>query len=160
MTDGALLHALATSPPKTLIVIEDVDCIFKDRDTEKGVGITFSGFLNALDGVASAEGCILVMTTNHKDKLDPALIRPGRIDVEIEFHDATASQAVQLFDRFYPNTEGGTEFGQNLPTDISMAQLQGHLIVHKDDPQAAISSLSTLGATNESAKKQTQTSTG
>lgn len=157
MTDGALLHALATSPPNTLIVIEDVDCLFKERDTEKGVGITFSGFLNALDGVASAEGRVLVMTTNHKDQLDPALIRPGRIDVEIKFHNATESQAVCLFDRFYPNTEGSIDFGHNLPANTSMAQLQGHLILHKDDPQAAITSLPALGVTNESTEEQTQT---
>ena len=39
--------------------------------------LTFSGLLNAIDGVTSTEGRILFMTTNHVDRLDPALIRPG-----------------------------------------------------------------------------------
>ena len=47
--------------------------------------ISFPGLLNAIDGVASHEGHILIMTTNYCERLDPALIRPGRVDVEIEF---------------------------------------------------------------------------
>ena len=40
--------------------------------------ITMSGVLNSIDGVATANSQILIMTTNHKENLDPALIRPGR----------------------------------------------------------------------------------
>ena len=40
--------------------------------------VTLSGLLNALDGVASSEGRIVFMPTNYVDRLDPALIRPGR----------------------------------------------------------------------------------
>ena len=59
-------------------MLEDVDAIFVERkaQSEKG-GVTFSGLLNAIDGVASQEGRIFIMTTNHIEKLDPALIRPG-----------------------------------------------------------------------------------
>ena len=42
--------------------------------------LTLSGLLNAIDGVTSSEGRIVFMTTNYVDKLDPALIRPGRVD--------------------------------------------------------------------------------
>ena len=45
--------------------------------------VTFSGLLNALDGVRSQEGRILMMTTNHREKRDPALLRPGRADVHV-----------------------------------------------------------------------------
>jgi mitochondrial chaperone BCS1 len=48
-----------------------------------GTSISFSGLLNALDGVRSQEGRIVFMTTNHKEKLDPALLRPGRADVHV-----------------------------------------------------------------------------
>jgi len=44
--------------------------------------VTFSGLLNCLDGVASTEARILFMTTNYLDRLDPALVRPGRVDVK------------------------------------------------------------------------------
>ena len=45
--------------------------------------LSFSGFLNALDGVATQEGTVLFMTTNHLERLDPALIRAGRIDEQV-----------------------------------------------------------------------------
>jgi len=46
--------------------------------------LNLSGLLNVLDGVVDSPGRILVMTTNHPEKLDPALIRPGRINFAIE----------------------------------------------------------------------------
>ena len=46
-------------------------------------GITLSALLNATDGVSAKEGCILVMSTNHIERLDPALLRPGRVDMKI-----------------------------------------------------------------------------
>lgn len=64
-------------------------------------GISLSGLLNAIDGVASHEGRVLVMTTNFPDKLDDALIRPGRIDMRIDFTLATRYQACELFTRMY-----------------------------------------------------------
>ena len=68
--------------------------------------MTFSGFLNALDGVASGEERIIFMTTNHAENLDPALIRPGRVDLMQLIDDATAEQAKLLFDRFYDEGDG------------------------------------------------------
>jgi mitochondrial chaperone BCS1 len=63
--------------------------------------VTFSGFLNAIDGVASGEERILFLTTNHIERLDPALIRPGRVDVAEYIGDASPQQAYTLFTRFY-----------------------------------------------------------
>merc|ERR1712096_347001 len=45
--------------------------------------LNLSGLLNVLDGVVDSPGRILVMTTNYPQKLDPALIRPGRINKRI-----------------------------------------------------------------------------
>ena len=67
--------------------------------------MTFSGFLNALDGVASGEERIIFMTTNHVDRLDPALIRPGRVDLSLLIDDASPAQAKELFTRFYGRVE-------------------------------------------------------
>ena len=75
----------------------------KDREEKKKRErkITLSGLLNALDGPTATTGRILFMTTNFRNKLDPALIRSGRIDYEIEFRHADAWQAERLFKRFY-----------------------------------------------------------
>lgn len=64
-------------------------------------GISLSGLLNAIDGVASQEGRVLVMTTNRPESLDEALIRPGRVDLQVAFTNASALQARELFERMY-----------------------------------------------------------
>lgn len=64
--------------------------------------LSLSGLLNALDGVAASEGRILFATTNHLERLDPALSRPGRMDVWIEFKNANRWQTEQLFNNFFP----------------------------------------------------------
>jgi ATP-dependent 26S proteasome regulatory subunit len=66
-------------------------------------GLTFSGLLNAIDGVAAQEGKVLFMTTNHIERLDPALIRPGRVDKRVRFGLASSDSARRLFCRFYAN---------------------------------------------------------
>ncbi|KJZ71775.1 hypothetical protein HIM_08860 [Hirsutella minnesotensis 3608] len=63
--------------------------------------ISLSGLLNAIDGVASHEGRILIMTTNKPESLDEALIRPGRVDVQVAFMHASGEQASELFLRMY-----------------------------------------------------------
>jgi len=68
---------------------------------KKNKGISLSGLLNAIDGVTSHEGRVLVMTINCFEKLDEALIRPGRIDIKVEFTMATRSQISELFTRMY-----------------------------------------------------------
>ena len=58
---------------------------------------TMSELLNAIDGVASQEGCVLIMTTNHPALLNNALMRPGRIDMKVEFTLASRVQMRELF---------------------------------------------------------------
>ena len=99
-----------TAPVQSIILLEDIDAAFISRDESKsgefvppsfwnydclnnnlllvksaydGVNrVTLSGLLNCLDGVTSTEARVLFMTTNYLDRLDPALIRPGRVDVQ------------------------------------------------------------------------------
>jgi chaperone BCS1 len=63
--------------------------------------ISLSGLLNAIDGVASHEGRVLIMTTNCPEKLDSALIRPGRVDLQVPFTLATHDQTRDIFRRMY-----------------------------------------------------------
>jgi chaperone BCS1 len=77
----------------------------RDRDRNqsesKDARITLSGLLNALDGVSAQEGRLLFATTNRYQSLDPALIRPGRMDIHVEFRLASQYQARELYQRFY-----------------------------------------------------------
>ncbi|KAL2135395.1 hypothetical protein VTI74DRAFT_8628 [Chaetomium olivicolor] len=72
-----------------------------NNDSSEKKGISLSGLLNAIDGVASHEGRVLIMTTNKPEALDEALIRPGRVDLQVAFTNATQEQARELFVRMY-----------------------------------------------------------
>jgi chaperone BCS1 len=72
-----------------------------DVDTTTNQGISLSALLNIIDGVASSEGRILVMTTNHIEKLDPALLRPGRVDLSIAFGYSDRDTIKNLFMAIY-----------------------------------------------------------
>ena len=72
-------------------------------------GVTLSGLLNALDGVAAQEGRILFATTNRYDSIDEALCRAGRMDVHVEFKMATRWQAKELFRCFFPSFDAEVE---------------------------------------------------
>jgi chaperone BCS1 len=78
-------------------------------------------------------GRMLFMTTNHIEKLDPALIRPGRCDVKQLLDNATRDQMRGLFVRFFQDQQENAElFASKLPEgELSMAKLQGFLLEHK-----------------------------
>ncbi len=141
LNDQGLISLFSEIPPGCLVLIEDIDCAFDKREQEDY--ITFSGLLNALDGIVATEGRIVFMTTNYRDKLDEALIRPGRCDVEVKFNNATETQGERLFAKFFPeSSELGKDFGVACGGgEYSMAHLQGVLIKHKDNPKLALTSV-------------------
>jgi energy-coupling factor transporter ATP-binding protein EcfA2 len=101
LTDSTLTLLLNAVEPGSIVLLEDVDAAFCDRASREGSSLSFSGILNAIDGVAASEARILFMTTNHIEKLDPALIRPGRVDVKFEMTLATQAMIAQMFRHFY-----------------------------------------------------------
>ncbi|NNE79042.1 MAG: AAA family ATPase [Silicimonas sp.] len=141
LTDDQLCEALVQAPEDAVLVFEDIDAAFIERAAgEVSTGISFSGLLNALDGVAAQEGRALFMTTNHLDRLDPALIRPGRADVHLKLGLVGAEQAALLFLRFFPEETALADRFRNRLGDrrYSPAELQGWLLAHASDaPQAA-----------------------
>lgn len=165
LTDDRLNHLLTIVPPRTLVLLEDVDAAFANRRTQtdtdgyRGANVTFSGLLNALDGVASAEERVLFLTTNHVERLDPALVRPGRVDMTVRLGEVTRYQVGSLWDRFYgdfdPNgtyrqaflrrleelgiieDENGEQADRSKTT--SAAGLQGLFLYNKDNMEGAIS---------------------
>lgn len=115
------------------------------------------------------------MTTNHIERLDPALIRPGRVDAVHLIGDATAHQIRAMFSKFYMtdynssnvstgqdglvmkrssmSTDLSTKLDsfidviQNSGRTVSMAQLQGHFMRFKEAPAEAIANVADLLAT-------------
>jgi chaperone BCS1 len=73
LTDNVMADLLQRTPPRSLILIEDIDAFFKARDKQDTrIQISFSGLLNAIDGVGAQEGRVVVLTTNHRELLDAA----------------------------------------------------------------------------------------
>ena len=113
-------------------------------------GISLSGLLNAIDGVASHEGRVLIMTTNKPEKLDEALLRPGRVDLQIAFLNATQEQVRELFERMYeadvvdPATATAVTFtkvGNKLTastTTTTAAVTTSPSVVHSSPPRTEI----------------------
>lgn len=149
LNDHTLADLLQRTPPRSLILIEDIDAFFAERRKQDAkVEISFSGLLNALDGVGAQEGRIVVLTTNHRERLDAALIRPGRIDVEVELGNASASQLRTLFLRFHADAvTQADELARDYPPGrLSPARIQ-QVLLEADDAAAAARQLRALWAT-------------
>lgn len=146
-TDDERLLSVFGQLNQNFVVAEDVDCLtgFDGRerpgsDSQVGSHLTFSGLLNAIDGVASSEGYVLFFTTNHPEKLDPALLRPGRIDHVIHIGNVERGQGGAYFRSFYgPGHEAEASAFVDRFADgmCSMAELQNHLMTYRDAPAEA-----------------------
>jgi len=144
--DRSLVVAMNDVEPNSVILFEDIDCM-KSSDarpnTEDAVGtkstasvkedrnsVTLSGLLNALDGFSAPDNVLFIMTSNQIEALDPALLRPGRIDYRLYLGHATAAQKVELYRRFFPHAslfEAELFVGGNLGAK-TMAEFQGLLL--------------------------------
>lgn len=153
LTDDRLNHLMNHIPLRSILLLEDIDAAFNNRaqTSDQGFqsGVTFSGLLNALDGVVSAEECITFMTTNHPDRLDPALLRPGRVDFKVKVENASLHQVRKMFLRFYGDHDLCEQFvsefsNLGLEGKVSTAQLQGLFVYNKKDPHAALEMITTL----------------
>lgn len=98
--DSDLRKLLLATANRSILVIEDIDCSvdlpdrIRHADGRKqvpDVQLTLSGLLNFIDGLWSSCGDerIIIFTTNHKERLDPALLRPGRMDMHIHMSYCT-----------------------------------------------------------------------
>ena len=105
--DSVYMKVVSKLPKKAILVLEDLDALFVDRkknDSSKSL-VSFSGILNVLDGMARKRGLITFLTTNYKNRLDKALIRPSRIDFILSFKEATEEQIKSMFKRFFPKKD-------------------------------------------------------
>jgi hypothetical protein len=152
-----------SSPKKCLLVIEDIDCIFKERKShdESKNSITFSGLLNALDGISTQENLITFITTNYKNHLDNALVRPGRIDYVMRFDYATKEQIIDIYTKFTQTGEKTVNKVQvnrfyseccSLNIKITTSLLQQYLMKYLDEPEKAIENIDELKTIFEQCK--------
>ena len=103
---ASYLEAIKNIPEETILVLEDIDGVFTNRtkDYNNNSMISFSGVLNTLDGMGRKDKLLTFMTTNYKEQLDGALLRPGRVDYKIEFGYTTQYQISKMYDLFIKTT--------------------------------------------------------
>lgn len=137
---GSLVGSMGIN---SILLLEDIDCAFDKRDGK--ANISLSTLLNCIDGVNATEGRILFMTTNHPENLDPALVRPGRVDLTLNMPNATEYQIIQLFERFFPGSKCSEQFAKKLAAhSVSMAKVQGHLLEFRHSDTDALAKVREL----------------
>src|SRR5262249_29490124 len=111
---------------------------------------------------SSREGRILFLTTNHPERLDPALVRPGRVDRSFHLGNTTSGQARRLFAWFYGGGAHDAEIarlaiafaGRISEGRVPMAAIQEHLLRYRDDPVAAVRRLDLDGLGSHSQRQE------
>lgn len=138
--EAGLLQLLSQVGPRSILLLEDIDTvrIAKEEQTQDSGKITVGSLLNALDGVATPHGLITMMTTNHFDKLDPRLVRAGRMDVVEELGWPTFKTLEQMYVHFYGRRpiEWGSGSEHQLE-NVSVASIAEIFKSHMDDPEGA-----------------------
>lgn len=188
-SDAELEQMFQEIPPQCIVLLEDIDAVWtadrelpnrEDRTAGSGSGsgsgsrspssnCTLSGLLNVLDGVRSQEGRIVIMTTNKPDRLDAALIRPGRVDMKVHLGNISRRSAEDMFLRMFapdtrrtvvlggtnkwptsPNAPPGVEelrrmaplFLKHIPENVfTPSQLQGFFQLHLDSAAEAVANI-------------------
>ena len=88
-------------PEKLTIKKDSIKLLAEEMDKKVDFTLTLGNILEVLDGILENSGRILIITTNNIDKLDRALMRPGRIDKIIEFKLCNISILIDIISNFY-----------------------------------------------------------
>lgn len=98
--DSDLASMVSEVEPRSIMLVEDVDAVQASRSREDSgpMRISTTGLLNAFDGLTTPTGLITVMTTNHVQRLDPALTREGRADRTVEIGPLDDGQLRRLLE--------------------------------------------------------------
>lgn len=141
LSDTTFSKALSNTPKNSIVLMEDFDSVKSTKDREAIVKetydystLTLSGMLNAIDGVFSSDGRILIATTNHIENLDAALLRPGRFDLKEVIGYANTEMVVRMFNKFYPDFVVDNIIVQN---EVSLAQVENCFLMNKSNPEQA-----------------------
>lgn len=136
--DTNLLSVVNRISPRSMLLLEDADVFHAATQRDEGdSGVTLSGLLNALDGIATPHGLLTVLTTNTPDLLDAAVVRPGRVDLIEHLGFADRDQVSRLLSRWYGKRISVPGVG-TWRKAVSPAQVVEACKRHDDDAAAAL----------------------
>lgn len=108
-----------------------------EKEERKPKGITLAGLLNVLDGVVCTDGQIMIATTNHPQRLDSALVQPGRFHCRFDFELADQDQFRRLFELFFKRPIAAKHADRFKPDAVSPAEICNQFLGSLEDPDAA-----------------------
>lgn len=150
INDSTFMRLVSKIPPGSIMVLEDIDALFTERvanDSGTRGSVSFSSILNCLDGIARKNKIITIMTTNYIDRLDKALIRPGRIDLIVNFTLASKNQIKEIFESYFGKEHNDilTKItGEMRDQKKSMASFQKFFFEYRHDVHSLISNINML----------------
>lgn len=116
--------------------------------------LNLCGLLNALDGVVETPGRIVIMTSNHPEMLDPALIRPGRIDKKLYLSYMLSIDIIDMIEHYYETKISDKDKDKdrienmiNNGLEVTAAKVE-QLAIEEDSVDDLISSLESRGGTD------------
>lgn len=138
LSDNGLFSAINNiKNDNSILLLEDIDCIFQNRNNNmSNSSISFSSLLNVLDGISSSYGLITIITTNYIEKLDSALIRPGRVDMMIKFNVITKQQInglLELYECKYNSNIINNIFKICKIKELTASTISGFLFRNRDN---------------------------
>jgi len=118
----------------TIVIETDKDKKDKDNDDK----LTLGAILEVIDGLVECPGRVIIMTTNHKDHLDPALLRPGRIDMEIQFKRLRHSHIAEIFKKWYGRSINYEDIRKIPDYKYTQAEISQLLFKYENDSKGFI----------------------
>jgi len=187
--DSSLGELFSELPAHCVILLEDIDAVDATQSRQRGTvktgqdetnsstkeksqgRVSLSTLLNVIDGVGSQEGRVLMMTTNHVERLDAALIRPGRVDMKLELGYTNRDINARLFcsvfmldDNLPEGSRRGdedtlrklmTKFADKIPEhEFSPAEIQSFLLEYKRSPHMAVDNVQDWVVRTREGKRQ------
>jgi hypothetical protein len=129
---------LPTPPKDSVIVLSGDQVKLPKKEEDK---ITLGSLLEVIDGLIEMTGRIIIMTTNHRNCIDPALIRPGRIDMEIEFKKLRKEHIASIYETMYGVPLHSSD-QQRIPDfKYTQAEITQHLFRYGNAPAEFIKSI-------------------
>lgn len=110
LTDVQLRKAFKEVPEHSIVLFEDLDCLFQARKSSDEAlhNVSFAGILNAIDGVMHHKKILVVITCNDKSILDKAITR--RVDYFMEFSHIGREEVSRMFSFFFPESPQADAF--------------------------------------------------
>lgn len=128
--------AIEQIPPNSIVLLDDVDTLAVTNDrtiestqTDKKPKIHLGDILEVLDGYNYFHDCIIVMTTNYPEKLDPALVRSGRIDRKFGFCDCNFDQLTKILTFYFGKQDFAIDETHFIEKRLSVSDLINIIVI-------------------------------